>query len=386
MIRIKIDNKDFYNMPAQKYWSFPKNYQGDKKNKAKELVLSNAYYGATKVDGFWGMILKDNNGKLYMRSRTAGVNGEFQNKIEWIPQIAAELNDVPNNSVLIGELFLPNDEGSRKITSILGCLKEKALERQKENPIHFYIFDILAWRGRSWIKKRFEYRIKDLGKFNEVCVKNKLKYVECAEYKKGRALWNLYKQDMYDGREGIVITKFDAKYEPGKRTAWNTLKMKRELNDTIDCFFTGNYKYGNKDYIGKELDKWTYWYNQRTHSNLPEGNHYKEYVDGNSIIPITKNYYYHYAGSVELGVYKDNKIVPIGYLSGLSEEIRKSIGHEEDKYKMKCCEISAMEIDKIEHDNGAITYGLRHPKFIQFRDDITPQDCRYDKFISETIS
>ena len=73
------------------------------------------------------------------------------------------------------------------------------------------------------------------------------------------------------------------------------------------------------------------------------------------------------AGSLEIGVYQNNKIKPIGYLSGLSEEIKMNY----DKYKMRVIEVTAMQLtdDKM----------LRHPKFIRFRDDKQPKDCLWEQ-------
>ena len=44
---------------------------------------------------------------------------------------------------------------------------------------------------------------------------------------------------------------------------------------------------------------------------------------------------------------------------------------------MKPCRVSAMEIG----NEG----GLRHPKFMGFRDDINVQDCTYEKIFGQTM-
>ena len=84
--------------------------------------------------------------------------------------------------------------------------------------------------------------------------------------------------------EGIVITDGSSLPEPGKRTSWKTLKIKKELDNPIDVFLTGNYKTANKDYKGKEIVSWKYWENTRTGDKL-EGEYYNDYFRGETVIP-----------------------------------------------------------------------------------------------------
>ena len=58
-MEIIMDGFDFWNMTPQKYYAFTAAFKGDKKAKAKELVMSNRYLGARKMDGAWNMIIKD---------------------------------------------------------------------------------------------------------------------------------------------------------------------------------------------------------------------------------------------------------------------------------------------------------------------------------------
>ena len=40
-----IDNIDFVNLPAEKYWSFSKTYKGNKKEEIKYMITSGNYIG-----------------------------------------------------------------------------------------------------------------------------------------------------------------------------------------------------------------------------------------------------------------------------------------------------------------------------------------------------
>ena len=376
-MNIFIDNIDFYNLPAMKYYSFAKNYKGNKTEKAKEMVLSGNYMGACKKDGFFGMIIKDDKGFLHLRGRSEGVDGEYADKIDWIPHIRKELLDLPNNTVLLGEVYFPNNEGSRKVTTILGCLVEKALERQKEEnkKLHFYCFDILAYNGKSLINTPIEKRINHYLYYELLDILQNNNYIELAEYCTGEELWELFHNVIASGGEGIVITETDCPYLPGKRTAWKTLKLKKELEDSIDVFLTGRYKNATKLYTGKEIETWNYWLNERTNEKI-EGKLYRDYQAGKPIVPITKHYYLGNAGSIELGAFdaQNNKIVSVGWVSGISDEIKHGIVYTPEKYYRKCCTATCMEIEKIDGH-----YSMRHPKFVAFRDDIDWKQCTIDK-------
>ncbi len=162
MENIIIDGFNFTEMESMKYWSHPKSYDPKKKKEeSKYMCVSGNYMGARKYDGAWNMLIKDMEGNFHLRSRTESVNGCYTDKAEWIPWITEELSWIPNGTVLIGEICFPNNEGSRKITSVLNCLKDKCIDRQKKNGIlNFYVFDILAYKGKSLIDTSFETRIR----------------------------------------------------------------------------------------------------------------------------------------------------------------------------------------------------------------------------------
>lgn len=369
-MEIIIDNFDFWNMKPQKYYSFTSAFKGDKKAKAKELTLSGKYLGSRKMDGAWNMIIRDIDGNFHMRSRTESVNGGYQDKAEWIPHICEELKEIPRGTVLVGEIYFPNNEGSRKITSVLNCLKDKCLDRQKKNGyLHFYTFDVIAWNGKSLIDMPFAQRITYL---NLEALKG-LNYVEIAEYLTGKDLWNLYGEVIAVGGEGIVITREDCKYLCGKRTAWMTLKMKKELEDTIDAFLDGDYKPATRLYTGKEITTWPYWENSKTGEKFNTCK-IDDYTNGVPVEPVTKAYYYGWASAVSFSVLDAGKPRHIAYISGITDELKNEIVSNPTKWVNKVAELTAMEIEHINND-----YTLRHGKIEKWRDDKNPDDCSYDQ-------
>lgn len=372
-MNIFIDGVDFWNMQSMKYWSFPKTYDATRrKTEAKNFATSGNYIGSRKMDGLWNMIICDENGFYHMRSRTAGVNGGFVDKAEWIAHIIEGLS-LPKGSAIIGEIYFPNNEGSRKVTSVLNCLKEKCLDRQARGEyLHFYVFDIIAWNGKSIMNVPFEKRVNKYLN-NEFKKHFCSEYIEVAEYKEGDDLWNLYGDVIASGGEGIVITKKSAVYSPGKRTAKMTLKMKKELQNTIDAFIDGDYKKPTKLYSGKEIETWSYWENEKTGEKF-NSNKYAEYISGVPVVPITKPYYNNWASAISLSVMKDGKPVHIAWISGITDAVKQTIVENPADLVGKVVELTAMEVENIDGE-----YSLRHAKIESWREDKNAQDCDWSQ-------
>ena len=374
-----IDGYDFGEMEAMKYYAPPSTWSDEKKREnARMKIYSGEWFGSEKKDGYFAKLIKDEDGNIILYSRSRGVNGKFADKHEWVPHLQPFFDALPVGTCLLGELYLPSQPGSRNITTIMGCLKEKAVARQeKGEKLHFYIFDCLAYAGKSWMsypaKKRFAF-VDDFGIGNE--------YTSHAKYVHGADLNILLQEILARGDEGVVITHKDGLYEPGKRPSKTTLKIKKELKQTIDCFFTGVGSAPTKEYTGKEIETWKYWMNALTGTKM-EAEMYKEYKNGCPLIPITKGYYHGWAGSLEIAVfrhkvgsqckingtvYEDTEVFPIGWLSGLPDEMKA----DPKKFAFKPIEVTAMEYDQWNHS-------LRHGKMVGWRKDLTLTDCTFDK-------
>ena len=366
-----VDGIDWVNAESMRYWSFPASYTQEKKKKEyNDAVFSGNYLGALKVDGFYQRLIKDEDGNCFMIARSKNVKGEAVNKIGWVPQIMSFMRGLPNGTVLLSECYLPGNEGSKNVTSLLGCLENKCIERQeKGQKLHFYVFDVFAYNNvdhtETIAKNRFDL-LKALSNTHSN------EYVEWAEYYSGSELHEKLQAYLAEGREGMVITREDCPIYFKRTPAHMTIKIKQELRETIDVIILGA-NAPTRSYGGKEIESWKYWENMRTGEKL-EGDHYKDYSDGLPIEPITKAYFHGWAGSLIIGLYDAaaDKVVPIGSVSGLTEEVLQNW----QNYKGKVLEVGGMQL--MRDSNGEFT-GIRHPKALGWRSDKTARECTMDQ-------
>ena len=367
-----IDGIDFHSLPIQRYWSMPASWAPERKQQeVKSAIFSGEYVGARKIDGAFYKFVKDEDGNMELLGRSKSVSGDYLNKIEWVPQLQSFFNALPNGTCLLGEIYFPHNEGSNHVTTIMGCLKDKAIARQEAGEkLHYYVFDILAWAGASYLNEVATRRIERVG-LCRTSEGGNHPYGHFAQYySTGEEIWELLQSTLAEGGEGIVITKKDSKYQPDKRPARQTYKLKRELQETLDVVILGANP-PTRLYNGKEIVTWKYWENTRTGERIND-ELYKDYMNGATIEPVTKNYFFDWAGSLVIGARKDNKLVPIGSLSGLTEGMLENW----KEYRGTVIEITGMQI-------FSETYGIRHPKFIRIRYDLGPEDTDWYRIFGE---
>lgn len=365
-----IDNIDFHELEPMKYFAPPASWSDEKRRtETHNRIFSGDWIGARKMDGAFYQFNKSMDGKMELIGRSKGVGGDYLDKIEWVPQFRSFFEALPNGTCLLGEVVFPNNEGSKNTTTIMGCLKDKAIARQENgDKLHYYVFDCLAWDGNSLVNEPASTRfgkvkyLRNSGKYN-------FTYIDYPVYWSGVELWNYLQEILADGGEGIVIMHKDARYEPGKRPSKTTMKVKRELLDTIDCVVMGANP-PTIQYTGKDIANWQYWWDNLNHKKMEIGEHFFDYDHGAAIVPVTKNYYYGWAGSWKIGLYKDGTCVHFGDLSGLTDEMKENWRD----YVGKVVEVGGMQIFK-DGDQRAI----RHPKLLGFRSDKNPTECTWDQ-------
>lgn len=373
-----IDGIDFYNLDAMKYYSTPSTWSEEKKKEnAVNKIFSGEWLGSQKRDGCFYMCGKNPEGEIFLRPRAKNTKGEFVNKVDWVPHLHRFFNELEPGTVFLAELYLPRDEQAKSTSSIMNSLQAKAIKKQEkeEDKLILYIFDVLAWEGKSFLDTCAEDR------FEELIVGWRAypnQYVEWAEYVEGKELWDTLQNLLADGYEGMVITYKKAKYEPGKRSNKVSLKIKKEIQETIDCVVIGA-NAPTKLSGTKEPETWEWWFNESTNTKILASeyfaqNHesiYNSYVEGGAVYPVTKAWFYGWAGSLKLGLYDGDKLIHVGDLSGVDEEVKENW----KDYVGKVMEISCMEIS----ENAQGGWGFRHPRMLGWREDKTARECTVEQ-------
>ena len=336
---------------------------------------SGSYFGQLKKDGAWYQFIKGHGGECYLFSRTISKKTDVPvEKIENVPHIKEALKLLPNNTILIGEIYYPG-MSSKNTVEVMGCLPTKAVERQagSRGLIHYYIYDILMYDGVNLIDNHVgnELRYKILEKVFYLYSLDKYDFLELAQ---------VWYEDLYSkvgdalasGEEGMVIKKKDGLYVPDGRPVWN-LKAKRV--DFADVIIMG-FEEPTTFYYGKEIENWPYWVsidpeNNTIRCRLPIGCYYNE---GEEYKAVTKPYYMGWSNSrIRIGAHnKDGNLIEIGTIhSGISDEMKQDMTECPDKYFYKVCAIQCMEKDSVNKT-------IRHGFFKFMREDKDPKDCTID--------
>lgn len=329
------------------------------------------WFGQLKKDGALYMYVKGINGASYLFGRTVSKKtGLLTEKMANVPHIMEAFYDIPKGTIILGEIYYPG-KTSKDVVSIMGCLPQKAIERQRGTYglIHYYMYDCLYYNGVSLLKydNWTRYQIAQ-----RIYMKNviKSKEIEMA----AATTENLYAavgQALANGEEGMVFKKKTALYEPGKRPQ---TMLKAKQVDYIDAFII-DFKDPEVWYTGKEIESWPYWIGTDDHEErLPIGSHYGELCAK----PVTKHYYYGWKNAIEIGVWdtNNNSIHSIGTIaSGLTDELRKDFAENPDKYFNRVVSIQCMSKDNKEKT-------LRHGFFVKFHDEKQAKDCKLEDIFS----
>jgi hypothetical protein len=322
-------------------------------NDVGELSYSKGWLASLKVDGYWQTLIKENN-QVYMFARAKSKKtGFYTMKVNHMPHIKQwAMETLPNGTTLIGEVYIPGGT-SKDITSILGCLEEKAIARQEEyGYLHFYIHDILQWAGKDFVLEKYPY----ICRYSELCSNvdlnnNKIPQIEVAGiYDSIYIDFNSVLNNLFENNEeGLVFRTEEGLYLPGKRTPKNMFKVKQETND-IDAVIM-ECEDPEKLYTGKCIEDWPYW----------EGD-----------IPVTKPYALGYKNAFKVGLYSGDYLIPIATVaSGLDDSMRQDMGLNPNKYIGQVVQLQAMSVDKDK-------MSLRHPRFVQLRPDKNASECTID--------
>ena len=378
------ENVNLFEMEPMKYFSFPSLYDSKKKQERIRFLLdSGNYIYSLKTDGNLGRMVFQGK-RLALQSRTiskkTGTYSEFQDKVMFSAAMRQAFTDT---TVLLGEIYM---EGGRDkdVGTILRCLSDKALARQKEDPtkiLHYRIFDCLYYNGTSLLNAPISERIKYLKPAVEAINSPLVDYVQYYEAKSESFFGKLAKI-FDDGGEGVVL--YDKHMTPcqGRTPSWQTLKVKQEMAVDADCFIYGTVP-PERNYTGKELNTWEYWLDEHTGEKLL-GCYAMDYRNGALITPITKNYYYDWPSAIKCAVWdEEGKPLILCRCSGITEEMKEGLRDNYEAWDKMPIRITGMMLSVTEdprtHEKS---YSIRHPKLATIRDtDLALEDCTLKKLI-----
>ena len=377
--------KDYFSMEPMKYWSMSSTINQDaRKIKLEELINTNNYVFGEKYDGNWSRaVITGDRQALQTRgiSTVTKTYGEIQDKVLFWDDVCNAFITGNLQTVILGEVYLPGLI-DKDVGSILRCLPPKALARQKDNPLRWRIFDVLALDGTDLMNEPFEVRIAHIP---EVVGRINSPLVEGVEYyEMDNTFFDKMGEIFAAGGEGAVCYRKDSIYIPGKRGphAWDTVKVKQEISSEIDCVIMGTVA-GEKIYTGKDMGSWTLWENQRT-GELLEGEYFGEYQNGGAYIPVTKNYFHGWPAAIQVGVYnKEGQLIPLCKVSGLTDTFREDLKLNLKDWINVPVSISGMMVSEAKANSNGEGISVRHPLLKRIRnEDIDPKDCTLAKIFN----
>lgn len=330
------------------------------------------WFAQLKKDGALYMYVKGLNGENYLFGRTVSKKtGLLTEKSANVPHIIEAFHDIPNGTIILGEIYYPG-KTSKDVTSIMGCLPQKAIERQNKDygPIHYYIYDCLGYNGTSLLKydNWIRYQVLQAIWKKNIVIGSVIPWTVELAAAVDTEIYQSIGKALAAGEEGMVVKKKTALYEPGKRPQ---TMLKAKQVDNIDAVIIG-FKDPEVLYKGKEIENWQYWVDEFGNP-VPVGFHY-----GNPRFePVTKHHYYDWKNAIEIGAYDSNgQLKSIGTIaSGLTDFMREDMSLHPENYLNKVCEIQCMMKDNKEQT-------LRHGFFISIREDKNEKDCKLENIFS----
>lgn len=330
---------DFETLVPMKYYN-----NEDETNENRIAMIenrNNEYMATEKHDGDWGMFIHYNRGHNLIRSRAISkITGKYGDYTAKLPHLCAEMDSWPDNTVVLAEICWDSYKtNANSVGTILRCLPKKAIERQKDQKLIGYIFDVLMLNGLDLTPFSYEQRF---WKVSELCG-TFFHPTDCFNH--GEDFATEADRIIAAGGEGLVIQRKDNPYMAGTRTAWRTLKLKKSLHhmDVKVVAVLDPTKY----YTGIAPDTWLYWIDE------PDGRH-----------PVTRPYYFGWKNGITI-LMPDGKTT-CDVVSGLTDDDRIYLASDECAHKIAAgelwAEVKAMSINS----QGR----LRHPSLVRLRTDL----------------
>lgn len=198
-----------------------------------------------KLDGFRLQIHVDKRGKepiIHFFSRNLlDMSAMFPDLVEALKNLEVETLICEGEAIAFDAqtgTFLPFQETVKRKR------KHGIEEAVSEFPLRVYLFDLLYVNGESYLQHTHTQRRTRLEQLFATCNDDRVQVIEQRALGSEQELERYFIEEIAAGLEGIVVKKYDAIYEAGKRN-FNWIKFKRQeeghLEDTLDCVILGYY-------------------------------------------------------------------------------------------------------------------------------------------------
>ena len=360
---------DYKNKSPMFYWSIAANPSSNTLKKYNQALDGDDYILTKKRDGALYRALISEKEVIFQSRTVSKKTGEYVEKQENIPHICEALQTIfPPETIFVGEVCYPEYMGatiSSDITKVMGALPSKAIKRQEEEPLVFYIFDVLLYDGEDYSNKSYEERIHKIQRIAAAVD------VECLEFAKPIyenkreqiATW------LEEGWEGGMLMNRKEPYkmdEFGKqpRPAWTSIKIKQEVLQDIDLVIV-DVTSPIKEYTGKYPESHDYWEDEN-------GIKLKGKLFGKGYLPVTSTYFNEMPGGLVLAaVDKNGDFIEVCRVANLTDQLRLDIKKDPLQFIGKVVTVGAMSVN-LEKKS------LRHPKLLKFRPDKKAEECSYE--------
>lgn len=369
-----------FNIEPEYFYDPPSTWDKERKQATAVMIMDDPKYLASeKKDGNYArFVVCEGEARFQSRSisKVTGTYGEFKEKVPHIYEPLAKM--FKGDTMIMGELYLPGGN-DKNVGSVLRSKTRGAiLKQQQKGYLHYWMFDAWYLNGKDLMSTPYEERIKllKLEFSNNFIYPNEFMHIP--QYASGSQVSALYNSVISKGGEGIVLQRRDGLPEPGKRTSWKTLKVKKEMESEASVFIMDLVP-PTREYNGANLESWEFWYNIKRDEKT-KGKFYESYRKGDGTLePISKNYYYGWPAGVVCGARKkDGKIVQVCSVSGLNEALKQDLLKDFSKYHYSVIDITGMEVTE--------DFSIRHPRFVKLRPDLSYLDCSWERiFHTEEI-
>ena len=169
----------------------------------KELPSGRNWLYELKLDGYRVLVMKERGVVTLFSRRGNNLNNAF-------PRIATSFSFLTDNTILDGELVVLDESGKPSFA---------ALQKQKFRPeaLHFYAFDLIAYKGKDLRKLPLVDRRMVLEKSALTRMREPVRLSSVFPTSASRLIAAARKS----GLEGVVAKRGDSRYESGERSgAW----------------------------------------------------------------------------------------------------------------------------------------------------------------------